>query len=954
MTPFLQYVAHDIINRFGTQLADIAVVFPNKRASLFFNTYLVQEAGKPIWSPAYITISELFRKHSSLEVADHIELVCRLYNVWRQHTSTPDRHMPDTIDHFYGWGELLLADFDDIDKNLGNAGTIFTDLSDYHELTTAPADMLDDEQKEQLHRLFGYFAETKSELKERFNMLWGKLAAIYNDFRTTLRRDGLAYEGMLYRDVAEAPSVNFQYRHYVFVGFNMMQRAEQQLFTRLKNQGKASFYWDFDKYYVDNAKAKSEAGIYIAEYLGRYGNSLDITSDDIYGNMSKHKDITYISAQTENIQARYIRQWLKENGRAEAARRTAIVLADERLLPSVVDNLPSGISVNITTGYPLALSPAASMLRLLLTLRHDMSDTGTQTFRRSTVNRLLAHPYAKYISPKADDIRQTLNAQHLYHPTCDDMQVDEGTNLLFCQPNDPTDISETIQWITNVIEYTGKHSTDSTDPFFQESLFRTYTLCNRLKRLITDHILSVNATTLERLLSQIVASTTVPFHGEPAEGVQIMGVLETRNLDFDHVLLLSCNEGNMPKAVTDTSFIPYSIRKFHGLTTIDNKTAIYAYYFYRLMQRAGDITMTYNTTTEGTHTSEMSRFMLQMLVDSLHTVSRLSICAGQSPCDIRQTEVEKNTDVMARMLKPKPDRQHVFVSPTALGTYLACPMRYYYAYVAGLNQDEETDDDSIDARMFGNIFHSAAHLLYKDSIGKTLNKDDIKRLYGKIDLCVNKAFIKELYNKDPDTTSLGALNGLQQINSKVIKLYLQRLLKGDADNAPITILGTEQWVMRQCRINVDGTPVTIAIGGIIDRIDRIGRTGQTRIVDYKTGRPPKTMPASLDDIFDPTMNKTIPANYYLQTMLYSSIVKEEQPNANVVPSLIYIQHTPGEHHDPTLTIGGQPITDISHHDKDYRDMLTRLLEEIYDPTQPFIATPDTDRCLYCPFAQMCR
>lgn len=971
-TAFLEYVARDIIRRFGTQLADVAVVFPNKRASLFLNKYLVQLAGKPVWSPAYITISDLFRKHSALEVADHIELICRLYDVYCQCMTNGGNTLSGSLDHFYGWGELLLADFDDIDKNLGDADRIFTDLSNYQDLTTAPADMLDEQQLSQLRRLFGYFAETKSELKDRFNEIWGKLPDIYHGYRKSLQQCGLAYEGMLYREVAEKPGIDFKYRHYVFVGFNMMQQVEQQLFTRLKNLGKASFYWDFDKYYVaplspsgESSKTSTpptggqggqghEAGVYISKYLDKFKNSINSAAEDIYDNMSKPKDITYISAQTENIQARYICQWLKENGRMEAGERTAIVLADEKLLPAVVNNLPAGIPINITTGYPLALSPAASILNLLLTLRSNLTGTNGTTFRLSTVNKLLAHPYAVYISERAGEIRQQLNDQKTYFPTAKDLGVDEGMRLLFKQPENPLDIHESIEWITSVIEYVGKHSHGNSDAFFQESLFRTYTLTNRLKQLINSNILNISAATLERLISQIVATTTVPFHGEPAEGLQIMGVLETRNLDFDHVLMLSCNEGNMPKGVNDSSFIPYSIRKFHGLTTIDNKVAIYAYYFYRLMQRAGDITLTYNTTTEGTHTAEMSRFMLQMMVESGHTIKRKSITAGQSPCTERQKDVEKDERVMQKMLTPKDGKEHIFISPSALGNYLTCPMRYYFANVAGLSKLDDTDDTDIDARIFGNLFHSAAEFLYKDVIGKTLTQKDIAALSKNIDRCVEKAFVKELYNKDPETARLGRLNGLQEINSVVIKKYLHRLLKRDAANAPITILGTETWVTKECSINVGGKTISYAIGGIIDRLDRLEKDGRIRIVDYKTGKLPQHWPAELADIFDTKMNKTIPANYYLQAMLYASIVKEKQPAATVSPALLYIQQTSNPDYDPTLTINKEAISDIDIYRDEYWELLNGLVCEIFDESIPFCQTQDTERCTYCPFKQLCK
>lgn len=954
---FLESVAQDLINRFGTNLSDVAVIFPNKRASLFLNKHLARIAGKPIWSPAYITISDLFRRHSALEVADQIELVCRLYNTYCKHVNPGANAAANSLDHFYGWGELLLSDFDDIDKNLGNAERIFSDLGNYQDLTTAPADMLTEEQLQQLKRLFGYFAETQSELKHRFNELWGKLLDIYYDYREALRAEGLAYEGMLYRDVAETPVINFRYKHYVFVGFNMMQLVEQQLCTRLKNEGKALFYWDFDQYYINvkEQTAKCEAGVYISRYLTDFPNALPNSDSEIYDNYSKPKDITFLSAQTENIQARYIRQWLSENGRMEAGEHTAIVLADEKLLPTVVNNLPEDTTVNITTGYPLSLSPSASMLNLLFRLRSDLQTTDGKTFRLKTVNKLLSHPYAKFISPKAMALKQQLTAERNYFPTSSQLSTDDGLALLFTLPHDNYDIAEAITWIASVLEYTGRHSKGSGDAFFQESLFRTYTLTNRIKSLIDSNILNVSIQTLEHLITQIIASTSVPFHGEPAEGIQVMGVLETRNLDFDHLLFLSCNEGNMPKGVNDSSFIPYSIRKFHKLTTIDNKIAIYAYYFYRMLQRTSDISLAYNTTTQGTHTSEMSRFMLQLLVESSYNIKRKSIMAQQSPYKAVQGAIVKSEEVMHKMLTPKEGKKHISISPSAIGTYLTCQLKYYYLFVLGLKENEDIEDDDIDARIFGNIFHAAAEYLYKDYKGRTLQKTDFDNIRKHIDRCVEKAFVKILYEKDPDTTPLRKLNGLQEINSMVIKKYLHRLADNDAKNAPITIIDTEKWVDKLHTIDAGGKETVCNIGGIIDRLDRLDNSNTIRIVDYKTGKFPAKWPKELADIFNTENNKDIPANYYIQTLLYSAIVKDQAgPDVNVSPNLLYIQKMSADGYEPTLTIGKQPIYDIDLYRTEFTERLHGLLSEIFNPDVPFAPTCDTERCEHCSFAQLCR
>ena len=478
-------------------------------------------------------------------------------------------------------------------------------------------------------------------------------------------------------------------------------------------------------------------------------------------------------------------------------------------------------------------------------------------------------------------------------------------------------------------------------------------MTNRIKLLSDRGLLDIKPQTLERLLSQIVSSTSVPFHGEPAEGVQVMGVLETRNLDFDHILFLSCNEGNMPKGVNDSSFIPYSIRKFYGLTTIDNKVAIYAYYFNRLIQRATDITLTYNTTTEGTHTSEMSRFMLQMMVEGPHTISRESLLAGQTPMRTVQKAVSKTDDIIRKLLTPKKEAKLPSISPSALGMYLNCQLRFFFAHVAGLREDEDEEDEDIDARIFGNIFHSAAEFLYCGKIGRILQAEDLRKLHKEVDSCVEKAFVKELFGQDPTTARLGRLNGLQEINSEVIKKYLHRLVEADMAKAPLTILATEKWVEREFSTMVGGKVVTCKFGGIIDRVDRTELDGKIRIVDYKTGRYPSSWPKTVDEIFDSERNTSIPANYYLQTMLYSSIVRAQNPQTPVVPALLYIQRASNKDYDPTLTFAKEPIGDISDYDDEFNQMLQQLVGEMFSTDIDFAPTTDRTRCERCPFAQLC-
>ena len=532
MKSFLTYVAQDIIQKYGNNLSDIAIVFPNKRASLFLNEQLARLVSHPLWSPTYITISDLFRQHTTLKVGDPIKLVCDLHKSFVECTG-----IEETLDHFYGWGQLLIADFDDVDKNMASARQLFANLSDIHELDDVS--YLTEEQKKIIKKFFSNFSDDhNTELKKRFLQLWSHFYDIYTNFNQRLEAQNLAYEGALYRRVVEDESLEFRHKKYLFVGFNMMQCVEQKLCSRLQKEGKAAFYWDFDKYYM---KDGNEAGYYIRQLMSAFGNELDYLSDtELYDSFDSTKDITYISAPTDNIQARYIHSWLMQNERYKQGRSTAIVLADESLLPTVIHSLPEEVeSVNITLGYPLQQTPFYSLIQTLTDLQTLGYDKDRDCYRLRYVNYVLRHPYAQYISSAYAELMGELHDKKIFFPSrkwlC--QKEDEGLEILFQEMSSGENFNlSLVQYLLDVLKNIGTQARTLDDPLFQESLFRTYTLVNRLHELIQSGDLIVDIITLQHLLLQLMQTTTIPFHGEPAEGIQIMGVLETRNLDFDHII----------------------------------------------------------------------------------------------------------------------------------------------------------------------------------------------------------------------------------------------------------------------------------------------------------------------------------------------------------------------------------------------------------------------------------
>ena len=934
---FLEYVAEDIIGKYGTDLSRIAVVFPNKRAALFLNEHLARIAGQPVWSPAYITISDLFRQHTDIKTADPIKLICDIHKSFTKCTG-----IDETLDHFYGWGQLLLADFDDIDKNMADADSIFCNLKDIHELDDIS--YLDDEQKEMLKRFFANFSDDiESELKKRFLSLWSHFGDIYHDYNRRLTEQGIGYEGAIYRKVASEETLHLKYDKYLFVGFNLIQKVERVLFSRLMKEGKAKFYWDFDEYYMPTARAQQSASVpnntaSFAAYLTDFPNELDNTDRDIYANMRRPKRIRFISSPTENAQARFASNWLLENERYKAGRKTAVVMCDESILLPIMHSLPpEADKVNITSGFPLAMTPVASLVMLLFDLYTlGLRKKGT-AFNPHYLKKLMAHPYAHHLTISPSHHLNTSTPQHLT-------------------------ISPILHHIASLVKQVGIATKQEGDALTQESVFRMFTILNRLAALADSGDLLVDNTTLRRLVSQLVGAASIPFHGEPVVGVQIMGVLETRNIDFDNVLLLSCNEGNMPKGVNDSSFIPYSIRKAHGLTTIDNKVAIYSYYFHRLLQRAGDITIAYNNSTDNGHTGEMSRFMLQLLVESGQKIDHYSLTAKNQPTPLMPKAIEKDEAALSKL------EEMSLLSPSAINTYIRCKLAFYYQYIAHI-KEPDCDPETIDNRMFGNIFHCAAYLIYKDI---TDHSPVIEKAHIQAYLS-NRKLLASVVDRAFEEEECKTNNGLQIINREVIIEYITKLLKIDQQLCPFSILAMEEEAKVYTQLSftipsggalVSSAPTkqyNLTIGGIIDRLDVVTdkQTGKRRIrvVDYKTGNKPSSAIKSIEEVFDPKNIASKHSNYFLQAILYSLIVSRSKEwnaaNDAVSPALLFIKQAATNDYDPTLLIDKHPISDVTVYEEEFLTKLKETVADMYSPDAAFTPTDDRKKCELCPYRMLC-
>ena len=958
MESFLKLVAADLYKHTEGNLAHTAVVFPNKRAGLFFNEYLAQESDSPIWSPAYVSISELFRSLSPWEVGDPVKLVCELYKIFRRETQSTE-----TLDDFYFWGEMLISDFDDADKNRVDTDKLFSNLQDLRNIMDDYT-FIDDEQEEAIRQFFQNFSiERRTALKERFISLWNVLGNIYKGFRESLASQNIAYEGMMYRHVIEHLDVDkLPYEKYVFVGFNVLNKVEHTLFTQLKDVGKAVFYWDYDEFYMkENRQAVThEAGEFIRRNLRDFPSPL---SGELFKNLSKPKEVHYIASSTENAQARYLPQWIRNN-LTTPEKETAVVLCNEALLQPVLHSLPAEVKhVNITMGFPLSQTPVYSFLITLLELHtHGFNfKSGRYTFQ--SVVTLLKHPYTRQLTGQAELLEKELTRNNRFYPLPGELGKDEFLTRLFTPLSGNLNLcirlSETLQQVASIYQAntSGTEDTDAFNQLYRESLFKAYTTINRFRTLIEEDELTVQSETFRRLLVKVLSATNIPFHGEPAIGMQVMGVLETRNLDFRHLVLLSVNEGQLPKSGGDSSFIPYNLRKAFGMTTIEHKIAVYAYYFYRLLQRAERITLMYNTSSDGLNRGEWSRFMLQFLIEWPHPITRQFLEAGQSPQGTSPITVEKTPDVMRRMqslfdVRANPKAKF---SPSALNYYLDCPLKFYYRYVAGLSAPDEVSAE-IDSATFGSIFHYAAEHIYKDltTHGKVINKEALEtllrnevKLQDYVDTAFKKLFFNVPQNEKPE------YNGVQLINSAVIARYLKQLLQNDLRYAPFTFIASEMEVDEPIDIQTPKGVIKSRIGGIIDRMD--SKDGTLRIVDYKTGGDADT-PPHVESLFIPDKKRS---NYVFQTFLYAAIMCRKQPTMKIAPALLYIHRAATETYSPVIQMGEprkpkEAVEDFSKYEKEYRERLQGLLEEIFNPEKSFTQTEIIEKCTYCDFKALCK
>jgi hypothetical protein len=942
---FLKLVVDHLYSNHGNKIQEVNLIFPGRRAGLFFmKQYKVLVKDKPMWAPPVRTISELISELSDLQVADPIILIFELYKVFCNIRKTTE-----DFDTFYPFGEMLLNDFDDIDKYLVDTHQLFQNISDLRDIENKFS--LTEEQLELIRQFWKNINLFEAgPVKKDFIGIWNQLSTIYDNFKSVLISKGIAYEGMVYRQVCDKiKNGELQgtiSQQYAIIGFNALNECEKVFFSYLQKNHLVNFYWDYDQYYVQNNW--HEAGFFLRENLDRFPNSITPSN---FNNLLSPKEISIVSAPSDIGQAKILPELLKNNTEARIDSETVVVLADEQLLIPVLSSLPAEIKdVNVTLGYPFRMTHVYSFLELMVKLQKNKRNSGGATkFYYRDVLALLNHTYTQIIcGVTIDIIVNEIIANNLVFIAPEFLQKNDYLTALFRETNTPAELLNYLKEVGDNTIY-GLKGTDEYNEstnFQLDYWFTFLTAINRLKELLDKEEIEIGMPVLFRLLKKVIGGLSTPFKGEPLAGLQVMGVLETRAIDFANVIILSANEGVFPKTESAPSYIPYNLRRGFGLPTIEHQDAIFAYYFYRLIQRAQKVVVTYNSQTS-TRVGEMSRFLYQLRFENAFKVNERSIGFSIHMGEENPINIPKNKQI-EDYLKSFTNQveEPRYLTPTALSAYMECSLRFYFRYIAKIKEKEEVSED-IEGSVFGKLLHSAMEDIYRPYIGKVITNEIFETFIKSVNIegAVIDAFSKVYFKNSRGNETL---HGKSILIKEILEKYIKEILKKDCLNSPFTIISLEE----PCKMEFNCNDSIVFIGGVIDRLDQIN--GSVRIIDYKTGNVDFSCP-SIESLFN-REGDTGKYSAIFQSMLYALVIKQqgEYKAFPVFPGLYGLRKIFSSDFDCSISVNKNKITDILSFKDEYEQQLRGIVSEIFNPKVPFSKTPDKKKCENCAYRGICQ
>ncbi|WP_075589914.1 PD-(D/E)XK nuclease family protein [Labilibacter marinus] len=961
MTNFIQQLAQYYFNKYQTNISEFCFVFPGRRAGLFFQQHLSTLISEPLWSPRTITINEFVQDFTSHQIADKITLVFELYQVYEEVYKTGT-----SFDEFLPWGEIILNDFDDIDKYRANAEQVFSNLLSIKEIEDDYS-FLSEEQIETIKSFWHSFNPHKlSDHQTEFIKVWEKLYEVYRLFNKRLLEKNMTYEGAVYRSIADdidqKKPLNIKYPKIIFVAFNALNSCEKKLFHHLAIGNKADFIWDYTPWLLQNKNTGSnphermkehEAIRFIEENLEKFPPPHDW---DFPAN-KELPEIKITSVATDTAQTQIVHQYLQDipaesnSSQLDSALRTAVILTDETILLPVLHSIPDEIEkVNITMGYPIKNTPAYGLLELVFDLQKNGRKTkaGKTWFYFRNVLPILSHQYIEPISPELHKkLAYSITKQNKTYIEANELDKSKLLNTIFKVVEKSENFSTYLIDLLQLI-YSGLQKNDNDQVIEKEFIYQLHLTITQLADLIKKLKVEISPDTWIKLFKRAAELKSIPFSGEPLKGLQVMGILETRALDFENLIILNMNEGVFPQTGASNSLIPYSLRKAFMLPTIEHQDAIFAYYFYRLIHRAKKVQMLYNSSAQGMQTGEMSRFLFQLKYE--YPADKLSFSTAVDNINISPSQsyfVDKDEKVMSVLNQYLQDGTRK-LSPSALSTYFECPLRFYYKYVLKAAEPDEISED-IDPRIFGTLFHETVEEIYKPFVGKEVLPEDIKKLRldkNTINQALHKSF-SNYFNHDLNQSDFKDIQGKNILVFDIIKKYVQQFLQVEQKHAPFYLKGLEKLV----DANIIVGDKTICLGGTIDRLDE--KDNNIRVIDYKTGAGDEHF-SKVEELFLQSKHKAKKAIF--QTLLYSYILKQSKSDiSSYYPGVVWIKKifTSPDYSLKKGTPSNNETLTLQTVEEEYINELKQHLADLFNKDIAFSQTEYTDSCLSCSYKSIC-
>jgi ATP-dependent helicase/nuclease subunit B len=943
---FLEHIAKALFEKHGNYLHRLALVFPNRRQSVFFRDYFKQIATVPAFLPQLLTIEELVQLSSLHYVADPLVQSMELYKAYSTVClAEADKQVP-SFEQFYSIGETLLKDFKELDTYLVDVNQVFLLLYELEALEKS-FEQLTDEQREFLKR-FWTSLKNKGKYQDLFLKLWRRLPAVYELCHEQLQQQQCTSMGMLYRQLAGNQHTNKDFTkawdHIAFIGFNALNKAEEKIIYNWQQQGFASLWFDADQYYLQDKQ--QEAGFFLRKNLFQTGLKNEMPVLDVIRQSNAGVLVTGVTGTS--AQAKMIAPWLQSlpaNERSSAA----IILADENLLIPVLQSIPEQAGpVNVTLGYPMQQTVLFSFFPIYFDIINNLSTYRFKYLHFELVKQWLFHPLCDWDEADRSSFIEKMNKGNMLRIETTTLQKKSPITALLLSML--TSTQEIFTRLRQILQEINKRAVSRNDQLLQAAATAAWQAIQTLQPTLSSFKPAPTLAFISQVLRKQMSGMSIALEGEPLKGIQVMGLLESRGLDFDHVLVLGAAEGTLPRVNPPQTFIPDAVRRAFALPVAEFQDAIFAYVFYRLFHRSKTMELVYNALVSDDSTGEPSRFIQQLDFETNISFVYRKPTTSLKPGGSYSIEIAKQADVLKRLGRYLSGDESASISVTQINTYLSCRLQFFLRYLAHLKVPDELSEE-IDAKQFGSLVHKLMELLYVGIQEKQGNSNittsSIEWMKNRVPVELEKAFEQVI------GINTGDSSGLEQVIKEVVKQYALRFLEIDEAYTPFKVEELEVPFLEPFSIQAGGTK-TIYLKGIIDRVDE--KNGVYRMVDYKTGSD-KNEFSGIDQLFDRQSGRQNKAA--LQTLIYSWMFQNKFPGRiNFQPALIPLRALAknGNLETRLQSKAGKIFVDASNiqvYLPEIQSHLKTVLEELFNPEIPFDQTEDLGVCQYCDFAGIC-